>query len=184
MISSEIQEKKLTPYQIKMRNKKNRFVRRNYDKIKKFVSSLVVKITFFYIFIFIFILLISFLYLTLFNFLTGTNYIDGFLIKAELTYTQINNIFYSKFDEILSLIFFKILLLLKYGIIIHFLYSGKSTILDYIPKRSLSRFLIRKLSWFCVLLFILKFLIMTSSGIEYFFLLWLKNFTYIKYHLN
>lgn len=175
-------EKILTPYQIKMRDKKNRFARRIYDKTSNFISKLIVKITFFYLFIFIFFLILIVLLLSLFNDFSNFDYINAFLIKSSLNEFCYDNII--TFDVYLSQIFFKFLLLIKYGIIIHFLYSGKSTILDYIPKRSLSRFLIRKLSWFCALLFILKFLVLTPFYLEYFLLDWLKNIIYIKYHLN
>ncbi len=175
-------EKILTPYQIKMRDKKNRFARRIYDKTSNFISKLIVKITFFYLFMFIFFLILIILISSLFNDFSNFNYNDAFLVKTTLNEVSYDNII--NFDVYLSQIFFKFLLLIKYGIIIHFLYSGKSTILDYIPKRSLSRFLIRKLSWFCALIFILKFMVLNSFYLEYFLLDWLKNIIYIKYHLN
>lgn len=176
-------EKVLTPYQIKMRDKKNRFARRIYDKTSNFISKLIVKITFFYLFLFLFFVILIVLILSLYNDFLNFNYSEAFLIKTTLkNYSYNNNII--NFDVYLSQIFFKFLLLIKYGIIIHFLYSGKSTILDYIPKRSLSRFLIRKLSWFCALIFILKFMILDSFYLEYFLLDWLKNIVHIKYHLG
>lgn len=175
-------EKILTPYQIKMRDKKNRFGRRIYDKTSNFISKLIVKITFFYLFLFIFFLVLIVLISSLFNDFSNFDYINAFLIKSTLNDASYNNVI--NFDVYLSKVFFKFLLLVKYGIIIHFLYSGKSTILDYIPKRNLSRFLIRKLSWFCALLFILKFMVLTPFYFEYFLVDWLKNIVYIKYHLN
>jgi len=174
-------EKILTPYQIKMRDKKNRFARRLYDKTSNFISKLTVKITFFYLYIFLFFVILILLILSLFNNFLSLNYNDGFIITTNLKNYYNDNVY---FDVYLSQIFFKFLLLLKYAIIIHFLYSGKSTILDYIPKRSLSRFLIRKLSWFCALLFVLKFMLLNSSPVEYFLLDWFKNIIYIKYNLN
>jgi hypothetical protein len=174
-------EKILTPYQIKMRAKKNRFARRIYDKTSKFLSNLIVKITFFYLFIFICLIILVVLISSLFNNFSNFDYMDAFLIKATLNdFVNYNNVI--NFDVYLGQIFLKFLILIKYGIIIHFIYSGKSTILDYIPKRSLSRFLIRKLSWFCALLFILKFMVLNSFYLEYFLLYWLKNIIYIKYH--